>query len=132
MAISIVEIHPSEDPKTLNNEWFLVENTGDKPFSTRNCVLVRTRNKSKKRKELGTMDPGFVIKPGEKMRVVTGNPGRKAHGAMPDEEEIANYSLFLNDSILKGKGTVLLLTLRSAKVARAVYDPDGAGGLAGE
>ena len=129
MAIKIVEIHAADSPTELNMEWFILENDGDKPFSTRNCSLVRSRKGSKKKAVLGTMDPGFVVAPGEKVRVHTGHPGRKSHGA-PPKDDARVYNLFLNDSVLAGEGTILTLTLRSAKVARATYDPEGARGIA--
>ncbi|RMH42062.1 MAG: hypothetical protein D6689_09350 [Deltaproteobacteria bacterium] len=128
MSIRIVEIHPADDPKALNREWFVVENTGDRPFSTKNCALG-TGYGGQRPKPLGTLDPGFVINPGEKVRVITGNPGRKAHGK-PPEDDIPNYHLFLGAPVIKRPGVVLALTLRSAEVARATYDPNAAGGVA--
>jgi hypothetical protein len=129
MAIKIVEIHPAESPDALNTEWFVVENDGQRPFSTRNCALVRGRKGTKKKRELGIMDPGFIVAPGERVRVHTGHPGRKSHGAKPDDGA-KDYNLFLNESILQGAGTTLTITLRSAKVARATYDPEGDSGVA--
>ncbi len=129
MDIRIVSIHPAESPKLLNTEWFLLHNTGDKPFSTRNCVVSVSRVGSKKKRDLGTMEPGVTIPPGDKLRVVTGNPGRKAHGKAPDDE-LPNYNLFLNAPTLRGKGTVLVLSLRSHVLTRAEFDPDAESGLA--
>jgi hypothetical protein len=122
MLLEITEIHPAESAKLLNTEWFVVHNVSDKPFSTRGCTLIRTRKNSKKSTALGTMDPGFSLAPGESVRVVTGNPGRKAHGK-PPEDDIKTYNLFLGGPILKGSGTVLLLKLRSNEVARVEFDP---------
>lgn len=126
MAIHIVEIHPAEEPGQLNREWFVVENRGDKPFSTRNCALsVGTRGK-RKRAQLGTMEPGFIVAPGERVRVITGHPGRKAHGEAP-EDGLRNYSLFLNAPVLRNPGVMLALTLRSLPITTAVYDPEAEG-----
>ncbi|HTE50584.1 MAG TPA: hypothetical protein VK698_06935 [Kofleriaceae bacterium] len=129
MALKIVEIHPADAPEALNTEWFILENTGENPFSTKNCTLSVTRKGGKKRIELGTLDPGFVLAPGDRMRVITGNPGRKAHGK-PPEDKTGNYNLFLGDQVLRGAGTVLVFGLRSHTLATAEYDPDAKGGVA--
>lgn len=144
MAIRIIEIHPADQPEALNTEWLVVENTGTLPFSTRGCSLfVHKRNSSAgtrkkkgkkggkrpKKTNLGTMDPGFTLAPGDKVRVATGNPGRKAHGKAPDED-MRVYNLFLNESILRGPGSILTLTLRSLPVTKATFDPDAEGGVA--
>jgi hypothetical protein len=132
MALKIVEIHPAVEDEALNTEWFVLENTGEKPFQTKNCTLSVSRKKGGKRMELGTMDPGFTIAPGERFRIVTGNPGKKAHGAMPEEKGIKNYSLFLGAPVVRGAGTVLVFGLRSHVLATAEYDPDAKGGVAPE
>lgn len=138
MAIRIIEIHPADEPEALNTEWLILENTGTLPFSTRGCSLfvhkrsssAPTRSKKKgkktgkrpKKTNLGTMEPGFTLAPGDKVRVATGNPGRKAHGKAPDDD-MRVYNLFLNDSILRGPGSILTLALRSLPVTRAMFDP---------
>jgi hypothetical protein len=132
MALKIVEIHPAVEPDALNTEWFVLENDGDKPFQTKNCTLAVSRKGSKKRFELGTLDPGFTIAPGERVRVLTGNPGKKAHGALPEEKGVKNYSLFLGQPVLRGAGTVLVFGLRSHVLATAEYDPEVKGGVAAE
>lgn len=130
MALKIVEIHPSAEAEALNTEWFVLENGGDKPFQTKNCTLAVSRKGSKKRFELGSIDPGFTIAPGERVRVVTGNPGKKAHGEMPPEEGLKNYNLFLGQPVLRGAGTVLVFGLRSHVLATAEYDPEAKTGVA--
>ena len=129
MALTITKIHPAKEPEELNTEWFIVENTGEKAFSTKNWTLSVTRRGGKKKIELGTLDPGFLLGPGEKMRVVTGNPGRKAHGKAP-EDDTPNYNLFLGEQVLRGAGTVLVFALRSHTLATAEYDPDAKNGIA--
>jgi len=131
MALKIVEIHPADQPEALNTEWFVIENGGDRPFSTKNCTLSVTRRGSKKKVELGTLDPGFTLAPGERVRVITGNPGKKAHGAAPSDDT-RNYNLFLGAPVLRGAGTVLVFALRSHPLATAEYDPSAKGGVAAE
>lgn len=129
MAIRIIEIHPADPPEALNTEWFILENQGTRPFSTRGCNLLVRKKGGAKKTNLGTMDPGFSLAPGEKKRVTTGHPGRKSHGKAP-EDGLDNYSLFLNESILRGPGSVLTVSLRSLPVAKAVFDPDTESGVA--
>ena len=131
MSIRIVEIHPADNPKALNTEWFVVENDGDVTFSTRNCTLSVSRKGSKKKTELGTIDPGFAMAPGSRARVITGNPGRKAHGK-PPTDDLPNYNLFLNGSVLRGPGSVLTFSLRSHTLAFASFDPTSKTGIAAE
>jgi hypothetical protein len=129
MAIRFVEIHAATDPEQLNTEWVVIENDGKLPFNTRGCGMTVSRKGQKKRSELGIIDPGFVLQPGEKMRMVTGNPGTKAHGDPPAEDEVKNYFLFLPQVILKGAGTILTLTLRGLPVSKAEFDPEKPAGV---
>ena len=74
--------------------------------------------------QLGTLDPGFTLATNEKIRIVTGNSGRKAHGPAPAESnDLKNYHLFLDEPILKGPGTIVALSLKQHEIARGVYDP---------
>lgn len=129
MAIRIIEIHPAEPPEILNREWFVLENQGETSFSMRGCTLSVARKGSPKKKPLGTIDPGVVIGPGEKVRVITGHPGRKAHGEMPEAGDYKQYNLLLNESVLRGPGSTLTLALRSLPVTKATYEPEAAGGV---
>jgi len=122
MAIRFVEIKASENPETLNNEWVILENDGKAPFNTRGCGMTVGRKGSNKKSMLGIIDPGFVLNPGERMRMCTGNPGTQAHGAAP-EDGVKNYFLFLPKTYLKGAGTVLTLVLRGLDVSKAEFDP---------
>lgn len=132
MDLKIVEIHSAENKKALNTEWFVLENVGDTPFNTKNCTLSVTRGSAKARGSLGTLDPGFTIAPGDRVRVVTGNPGKKSQGKTPDDAEIENYYLFLGAPVLRGKGTVLVFGLRSHPLCRAEFDPESDNGVKAE
>jgi hypothetical protein len=129
MAIRFVEIHAATDPEQLNGEWVVLQNDGKLPFNTRGCGMTVSRKGQKKRSELGIIDPGFVLHPGERMRMVTGNPGTQAHGTPPPEDEVKNYFLFLPALILKGPGTILTLTLRGLPVGKAEFDPERPDGV---
>src|ERR1700733_4070278 len=121
MAIRFVEIHASESPETLNAEWVILENDGKTAFSTRGCGMTVGRRGSTKKSLLGIIDPGFVLAPGERVRMLTGNPGTQAHGTAP-EDGVKNYFLFLPKPYVAA-GAVLTLVLRGLPVSKAEFDP---------
>ena len=129
MAIRFVEIKAAENADSLNTEWVILENDGKTPFNTRGCGMTVGRRGSNKKSLLGIIDPGFVLAPGEKVRMCTGNPGTAAHGTAP-EDGVKNYYLFLPKTYLAGAGTVLTLVLRGLPVSKAEYDPAQPGGIA--
>jgi hypothetical protein len=131
MSIRFVEIHAATDPEQLNTEWVVVANDGKMPFNTRGCGMTVSRRGQKRRSDLGIIDPGFVLMPGDKMRMVTGNPGTKAHGEPPPEDTIKNYFLFLPEVMVKHPGTVLTMTLRGMPVSKVEFDPAKPTGVAG-
>ena len=131
MGIRFAEIKSAENPDQLNTEWVVLENTGKTAFSTRGCGMTVGRKGSAKKSLLGIIDPGFILQPGEKMRMLTGNPGTAAHGEPPSEDEIKNYYLFLPRTYLgAGVGTVLTLVLRGLPVSKGEYDPGQPAGIA--
>jgi hypothetical protein len=129
MAIRIVEIHPAGDPQHLNTEWVVLENDGKNPFQTRGCGMTVSKRGEKRRSQLGIIDPGFLLAPGEKVRMLTGSPGREAEGPVI-EDAIKNYYLLLPKLIVQGPGTVLTLTLRGLAVCKAEFDPKAPSGVA--
>jgi hypothetical protein len=130
MAIRFVEIKAAESSEALNTEWVILENAGKAPFNMRGCGMTVGRRGSNKKSLLGIIDPGFVLHPGEKMRMCTGNPGTQAHGAAPAEtDDVKNYFLFLPKAYVGAAGTVLTLVLRGLPVSKAEYDPAAPGGV---
>ena len=129
MAIRFVEIKPADNPEALNTEWVILENDGKTAFNTRGCGMTVGRRGTAKKSLLGIIDPGFVLAPGERIRMLTGNPGTQAHGAAP-EDGVKNYFLFLPRTYVQGAGTVLTLVLRGLPVAKAEFDPAQPGGVA--
>lgn len=121
MAVRFVEIRAATSPDELNSEWVILENTGTLPFNTRGCGMTVGRRGSNKKSMLGIIDPGFVLQPGDQMRMCTGNPGTQAHGAAP-EDEVKNYFLFLPKAYVGNSGTVLTLVLRGLPVSKAEFD----------
>ena len=128
MAIRFVEIHAATDAEQLNTEWVVLTNDGTRPFVTRGCGMSVGRRGQKKRIELGIIDPGFVLGPGDKVRMLTGRPGNQTDGEPPDDG-VTNYHLLLPKAYLQGAGTVLTLTLRGQPVCKAEFDPAAESGL---
>jgi hypothetical protein len=85
------------------------------------------RRGSNKKSMLGIIDPGFVMQPGEKVRMLTGNSGTQSHGTAP-EDGVKNYFLFLAKPYVAG-GVVLTLVLRGLPVSKAEFDPAAPHGL---
>jgi hypothetical protein len=79
---------------------------------------------------LGVIDPGFMLQPGEKILVVSGVPGKKSHGEPPAREGMRTYHLFQREALLHGEGTLLRLAMNQVEVARLVFDPAAATGVA--
>lgn len=77
------ELHKSNDKELLNEEWLLLENTGPNPVSAAGCALTVARRLQDRARPLGTLDPGFVLKPNEKIRLVTGTPSKKKRARRP-------------------------------------------------
>ncbi len=130
MAIRFVEIKATENPEALNSEWVILENAGKTPFNTRGCGMTVGKRGSAKKSMLGIIDPGFVLKPGERVRMCTGNLGTQVHGPAP-EDGVTNYFLLLAKPYLQGPGTVLTLVLRGLQVAKAEFDPAQPNGVVG-
>lgn len=129
MPIRFVEIKAAENTEQLNSEWVILENDGKQPFSTRGCGMTVGRKGSAKKSLLGIIDPGFVLQPGERMRMCTGNPATEKHGTPPPEDQVKNYFLFLPKTYLNGAGTVLTLVLRGLPVSKGEFDPAAPSGV---
>lgn len=130
MAIRFAEIKPADTTEALNTEWVILENAGKSPFNTRGCGMTVGRRGSNKKSLLGIIDPGVVLQPGEKVRMLTGSSGTEAHGK-PPEDDVKNYYLFLPRAYVKDAGTVLTLVLRGLPVSKAEFDPAAPHGVKG-
>jgi hypothetical protein len=131
MALAFREIHPASSTDLLNDEWFIVENTGQNPINTKGCTMMRARRRGGRGAVIGALDPGFTLKPGEKIRLVTGIASKKAHGEAPKEaDDLKNYHLFMKGPVLEGPGTVLRITLKQMEMGEGAFDPNAPGGVA--
>jgi len=129
MALVFREAHAAPDKKKINEEWFVLENTGGSVVSTGGLQVVAAR-KGKRGSVLGVIDPGFMLQPGEKIIVVSGVPGKKSHGEPPTRDGLRVYHLFQREGLLVGEGTIIRLAMNQVEVARITYDPATPTGLA--
>jgi hypothetical protein len=128
MPVAITEIHPApeESPDALNSEWFVVENGGATPFQAKGCSVAISMRGGRPR-EVDKLNPGFVLQPGQKVRVVVGSPATKAHGAPPDAVAggLPNYYLLRRGTMLAGSGSTVYLILRNHEICHATWEGDG-------
>lgn len=131
MPLVIRELHRAASKDALNEEWIVLENTGPQAVSAAGCSLSVARSANDHPKILGTIDPGFMLKPGEKIRLVSGTASRKAQGAAPAESDaLKNYHLFLKENVLRGPGNVVRLSLKQLELAKGTFKPDAPGCVA--
>src|SRR5262245_54573646 len=129
MALVFRTLHPAKDADALNDEWMILENTGPNEINSRGCALTVAKNLNERPRPLGTLDPGFVLHPKERIRLVTGSPAKKAQGSAPEEKDIKNYHLFLRELVLGRPGLVVRVASRQMELARAVFAPSSKNGL---
>jgi hypothetical protein len=122
------EAHPAPDKKKLNEEWFVLENTGAASVNTRGLQVLGGK-KGQRGSFLGTIDPGFMLQPGEKIVIASGSPGKKSHGEPPAPEKMRVYHLLQREPLLHGAGTTLRFTLNQMEIARLVFDPAAPNGV---
>ena len=129
MPLMFREAHATADKKQLNGEWFILENAGATSVSTAGLQVISGK-KGKRGSVLGVIDPGFMLQPGEKILVVSGIPGKKAHGDPPAREGMRTYHLFQKEALLQGDGTIIKLAMNQLEVARFTYDRSAPTGVA--
>ena len=132
MPLVIRTLHRAEKPELLNEEWIVVENTGPGPLTSSGWSVSVGKGKGQRPSSLGTLSPGFMIKAGEKVRLVTGTPSKKAQGTPPPEDGVKNYHLFLREPVLSRPGQLLFIQLKQMEIARAVFDPQAPEGVRAE
>lgn len=131
MSLVFREAHAAPDKKKLNEEWFLLENTGAAAINTRGLqVLSGHVDRAKGRGSfLGTIDPGFMLQPGEKIVIASGSPGKKSQGEPPAPDKLRVYHLLQRERLLQGAGTIIRLTLNQMEIARLIFDPSAPTGI---
>jgi len=129
MPLQICGAHAS-DGKALNDEWIVIENTGPGNFHTGGCQLLVAPpgGVTARGRVVATIDPGFALGPGDRRRLVSGTPSKKAHGE-PPADDVPNYHLFVRESYLANPGVILRLARNQVELCRAIYDPKAGGGV---
>src|SRR5437870_3411174 len=124
MALVFRELHKAKSPDALNEEWLLLENTGPNVVNAHGSTVTVARRAADRPHPLGTLDPGFILQPNEKIRLVTGTPSKKSQGTPPEDKDgVRNYHLFLREPVLTAAGVVVRLSIKQQELARAVYAP---------
>jgi len=134
MAIRFIELHPAAlgDELKLNTEWVVITNDGRLPFHTRDVVMTVGKRGTAKKYTLGRIEPGFLLRPGDKVRMLTGRPGVEEHGKPPDDtDDIKNYYLLRQNVYIVEPQTVLTLMFKGMPISKAEFDPNSANGVLG-
>jgi hypothetical protein len=129
MSLVFQELHRAEKPELLNEEWMILENTGPGVLSSGGWS-IEVGKKGARPSSIGTLQPGFLLQAGEKIRLVTGTASKKAQGTPPPEGGIKSYHLFLREAVLKSPGVVLYVKLKQLELASATFDPEAKSGIA--
>jgi hypothetical protein len=130
MALVFRELHKAKSPDKLNEEWLLLENTGPNVVTAQKVDLTVARRASERPHPLGTLDPGFILQPNQKIRLVTGTPSKKAQGTPPEEkDDIKNYHLFLREPVLTTPGQIVRVSQKQQELAKAIYAPAKKSGI---
>ena len=129
MPLVFQEVHASPDKKKVNEEFFVLANTGASAASTAGVQVIVVRP-GKRGSVMGQLDPGFVLQPGEKILNLSGIPGKQSQGQPAVREGMREYYLFQREGLLKGSGTTLRFAINQVDIARVTYDKDAPNGIA--
>ena len=129
MPLVFEEVHAAPDKKRVNQEWFILSNTGASPVSTAGLQVI-VNVPGKRGSVMGQIDPGFLLQPGEKILIVSGIPGKVSQGEPPAREGMRTYHLFQREGLLRGSGTTLRFAMNQVDIARVTYDREALTGVA--
>ena len=129
MPLVFEEVHAAPDKKKVNEEFFVLANTGASAASTAGLQVIVSRP-GKRGSVMGQIDPGFVLQPGEKILILSGIPGKQAQGQPPVREGMRTYYLFQREGLLRGNGTTLRFAHNQVDIARVTYDSQAPNGVA--
>jgi hypothetical protein len=129
MPLIFEEVHVAPDKKRVNQEWFILSNTGASPVSTAGLQVI-VNVPGKRGSVMGQIDPGFLLQPGEKILIVSGVPGKVSQGEPPVREGMRTYHLFQREGLLRGNGTTLRFAINQVDIARVTFDKDAPHGVA--
>jgi hypothetical protein len=129
MPLVFEEVHAAPDKKKVNEEYFVLANTGASAVSTAGLQVIVSRP-GKRGSVMGQIDPGFVLQPGERILVISGIPGKQSQGQPPARDGLRTYYLFQREGLLLGSGTTLRFAINQVDVARVTYDKNSTSGVA--
>jgi len=129
MPLVFEEVHAAPDKKRVNQEWFILANTGASPVSTAGLQVI-VSVPGKRGSVMGQIDPGFLLQPGEKILIVSGIPGKVSQGDPPSRDGLRTYHLFQREGLLRGSGTTLRFAMNQVDIARVTYDREAPTGVA--
>jgi hypothetical protein len=129
MPLIFEEAHAAPDKKKVNEEYFVLANTGASAVSTAGLHVIVNRP-GKRGSVMGQIDPGFVLQPGEKILILSGIPGKQSQGEAPVRDGMRTYYLFQREGLLHGSGTTLRFAMNQVDVARVTYQKDAPNGVA--
>jgi hypothetical protein len=129
MPLIFEEVHAAPDKKRVNQEWFVLANTGASPVSTAGLQVI-VNMPGKRGSVMGQIDPGFLLQPGERILIVSGIPGKVSQGDPPAREGMRTYHLFQREGLLHGSGTTLRFAMNQLDLARVTYDRETPTGIA--
>ncbi len=122
MALLFREAHAAPDKK--RNQRGVLH-----PGERRRDVVIAAK-KGKRGSVLGVIDPGFMLQPGEKIVVVSGVPERSRTASRRRAKGCAPIIFSSARRLLHGQGTLIRLAMNQVEVARLLYDPATATGVA--
>ncbi len=131
MPLVFEEVHAAPDKKRVNEEYYVLANTGASAVSTAGLQVIVSRP-GKRGSVMGQIDPGFVLQPGERILILSGIPGKQSQGEPPAREGLRTYYLFQREGLLRGTGTTLRFAMNQVDVARVTYDKAAANGVASD
>jgi len=129
MPLIFEEVHAAPDKKRVNQEWFVLANTGASPVSTAGLQVI-VNMPGKRGSVMGQIDPGFLLQPGERILIVSGIPGKVSQGDPPAREGMRTYHLFQREGLLHGSGTTLRFAMNQLDLARVTFDREAPNGIA--
>jgi hypothetical protein len=129
MPLIFEEVHAAPDKKKVNEEFFVLANTGASAVSTAGLQVIVSRP-GKRGSVMGQIDPGFVLQPGEKILILSGIPGKQSQGQPPVRDGMRAYHLFQREGLLRGHGTTLRFAINQVDVARVTYNQNAPDGVA--
>ena len=129
MPLVFEEVHAAPDKKRVNQEWFILANTGAAPVSTAGLQVIVSMP-GKRGSVMGQIDPGFLLQPGERILIVSGVPGKVSQGDPPAREGLRTYHLFQREGLLHGSGTILRFAMNQVDLARVTFDHEAPNGVA--